>query len=397
MTHYGRKIMPRFSFPLIALLCVSSSSSAKHIDDSPNGSQRRRLRLGGGYDNDHAESEQTYRENESAFYDLSMMTDDEKLGLAKMAYSLTRYGDAVNWNELHDNFVHAILQDNSDSIRQQQTRNSRSQNSKRSVNHVNYDDAGDLHDMVTGATDDAYDGMIDDTLGGEIIVTSANNGLMKENYIIGDGNDKDDEAIHGNEQATDMLDSDMIGRHTSRRLSAIDGDVFDGYKYSKGACPNAGSLGVPCAPDNISALCNKYDRTEGSFSDCIDACRPAFCCIHDAPRDLNLYAPNCNTDENCSQYNYCYIAWWKLHDTVGPALFLRVEQDDEFYDIDAEEIEGNNAGDSLFTQVLLHHFDDINKVIEDGTKDNEFNADNIFLDEDYWVYPVANKVDVADP
>jgi hypothetical protein len=80
---------------------------------------------------------------------------------------------------------------------------------------------------------------------------------------------------------------------------------------------------------------------------------------------------------------------------VGPAQFLRVEQDDEWYDIDAEEIQSDSTGDAFFTQVLLHHFDDINQVIEDGTVDNEFNADRIFLDEDYWVYPVAGQVDMG--
>ena len=44
--------------------------------------------------------------------------------------------------------------------------------------------------------------------------------------------------------------------------------------------------------------------------------------------------------------------------------------------------------------MILHHFDDLSKVIEDGTINQEFNADRIFLDEEYWVYPVADKVDL---
>ena len=86
-----------------------------------------------------------------------------------------------------------------------------------------------------------------------------------------------------------------------------------------------------------------------------------------------------------------------MHDTIGPALFLRVEQEDDFFDVDPAEIENDSTGDELLTQVLLHHFDDIDEVIADGTLDNEFNADRIFLNEDYWEYPVANKVDVSDP
>jgi hypothetical protein len=67
----------------------------------------------------------------------------------------------------------------------------------------------------------------------------------------------------------------------------FDGDVFAQYEYSKGNCPKPGSLGVPCAPDNLPLLCNKYNREEGSFRKCLDACKEAFCCVHNAPRDLN--------------------------------------------------------------------------------------------------------------
>jgi hypothetical protein len=73
-----------------------------------------------------------------------------------------------------------------------------------------------------------------------------------------------------------------------------------------------------------------------------------------------------------------------------------VEQDNGFYDVDATEFEGYATGDSFFTQVVLHHFDDIKEVIVDGTIDNEFNADTIFLDEEYWSYPVVSEVGMED-
>jgi hypothetical protein len=177
---------------------------------------------------------------------------------------------------------------------------------------------------------------------------------------------------------------------SSRRLQkSFEGDVFGQYEYSQGACPNAGSLGVPCAPSNLSELCNKYNRDSGSFKECVNACKPGFCCVHDADRELNFLAPNCNTDENCPGYNWCYIAWWKLHDTIGPALYLRLEQDDEFYDIDAEEQATDVTGDPFFEQILLHHFDDVGQIIADGTVVEEdgssnFLADRIFLDPEYW-------------
>lgn len=70
-----------------------------------------------------------------------------------------------------------------------------------------------------------------------------------------------------------------------RSLQEEEGDVFDRYEYSRGNCPNAGSQGVPCAPDNLPLLCNKYNREEGSFRACLDACKEAFCCVHNAPEE----------------------------------------------------------------------------------------------------------------
>jgi hypothetical protein len=73
-----------------------------------------------------------------------------------------------------------------------------------------------------------------------------------------------------------------------------------------------------------------------------------------------------------------------------------VEQDDELYEVDATEFEGYTTGDSFFMQVLLHHFDDIEEVIADGMIDNEFNAYTIFLDKEYWLYPVVSEVGMED-
>jgi hypothetical protein len=203
-------------------------------------------------------------------------------------------------------------------------------------------------------------------------------------------NDASTFAVNSSEDVSTAKQQSKEASSSHRHLQkSIDGDVFDQYEYSKGACPSAGSLGVPCAPDNLPELCNKYNRDSGSFSACVDACKPGFCCVHDADRELNSMAPNCNTDENCPGYNWCYIAWWKLHDTIGPALYLRLEQDDDFYDIGAEEQATDVTGDPFFEQILLHHFDDIGQIIQDGTVVDEdgksnFVADRIFLDPEYW-------------
>jgi len=274
------------------------------------------------------------REANERFYDLDSLSDAEKLDVIKKAYYLSQV--EVDWRERYDLLMRTVHA------------------TKHEQNLIEH----------SFGNDDAYNGNIDDTL------------------------DSNTEASH--------MDPVLISNRRRLQKNNYDKDVFGGYEYDKGNCPNAGSLGVPCAPNNIARLCNKYDRNNGSLKACIDACSPAFCCIHDAPRQANFLAPNCNTDENCAQYNYCYIAWWKLHDTVGPGLFLRVEQDDEFFDIPAEEIEGNAEDDPFLTQVLLHHFDDIAQIIEDGTVGNEFNADRIFLDPDYWTYPVTGEVDIDD-
>ncbi len=365
-----------------------------------------------------------------------------------MVYSVTKLGDTIDWNQQRTNFIKSVAGN--------RHRHRGQKISVRIINNGN-DDAYDggiddtLHDAsvsstsaenadahdgggmdikdtetTTAGNDDAYSGGIDDTLGITSVPISSFATGNDDAYV-----GKMDDTLDGHEvalSATSQTNTTESGgeddegsetpisnrhanvegqivkpylrydRHRHRRLQGndIDGDVFDGYEYDQGACPNAGSLDVPCAPLNLSSICNKYDSVSGSFKECLEACKPAFCCIHDAPRETNYLSPNCNTDENCPQYSYCYIVWWKLHDTVGPALFMRVDQDDKFYDGAEDVINTDIAEDPFMTQVLLHHFDDIDRVIEDGTVDNEFDADRIFLDEEYWMYPESEKVDVND-
>ena len=103
-----------------------------------------------------------------------------------------------------------------------------------------------------------------------------------------------------------------------RSYSTSSYNPFKDYTYDLGNCPNAGSQGVPCAVNNLKQICDKYDRTNGSFKACYEACQPAFCCAHDAKN--NYLAEPCQSDENCAQYSWCYIVWWKLHNTIGPAV-----------------------------------------------------------------------------
>lgn len=268
-----------------------------------SGREYARRRLANEY-NQSPQDEKSSSSDKTSFYDLSPLTQAEKLQMIQAAITVNKLGDSIDWDEQRDKFHEAMW-----------------------------------HDMG------------------------------------------------GSKAESNKRESTKLIAKTSRRLqssSNIDGDVFDQYEYSTGNCPDAGSLGVPCAPENLAQLCNKYDRENGSFRACFDACAPAFCCVHDADRELNFMAPNCNTDENCAGYNWCYIAWWKLHDTIGPALYLRLEQDDAFYDIKGDEIAEDVTGDPVFEQILMHHFDDVQVIIDAGTVDGEFNADRIFLDPEYW-------------
>ena len=85
------------------------------------------------------------------------------------------------------------------------------------------------------------------------------------------------------------------GGGVSARQQGLDDDVVRNqgidipiYNYSRGNCPGPGdsAQAVPCAPDNLEQICSKYNDAiapndpPGKFSDCFNACRPAFCCIH---------------------------------------------------------------------------------------------------------------------
>ena len=164
--------------------------------------------------------------------------------------------------------------------------------------------------------------------------------------------------------------------------------MLDVYKYDSGNCPQAGSLGVPCAQDlNLRRVCDKYDEM-GSFRTCWESCKPSFCCIHDANPITNPTAGTCNTDENCAQYAYCYIVWWKFHDTIGPAIYLRMEQNDDFFDVPSSEVKDEAAWEGpekpFFDQLFKHHWDDIDVVIEKTTNDGKFDHKTVFDDRGLW-------------
>jgi hypothetical protein len=167
----------------------------------------------------------------------------------------------------------------------------------------------------------------------------------------------------------------------------LDNDEFVGvpipmYTYKEGEnCENP--LGVPCAPTSLKDLC---DRRTGNFADCLQACIPSFCCTHDAPPETNYLAPSCKQDPNCAAYAYCYVVWWKLSDTIGPANHLTLKSSGEFFNVNSSYFEDEHP--VFFLELLFHHFEDPEKIFKAGFNltgsEPRFDPDLVFSDPDYW-------------
>ena len=147
--------------------------------------------------------------------------------------------------------------------------------------------------------------------------------------------------------------------------------------YCPEGCPDCDpNSPLPCPRVSMKQVCDKHndelyppgDPKAGTrianFNDCYDMCKPSFCCIHDSTS--TELSPTCagnigpNKYENCPLYYPCYIIWWKLHDTIGPATYLRVEGSEEpfFKGLNFETIQQDFTQDKVFfNQLYNHHFD----------------------------------------
>ena len=142
---------------------------------------------------------------------------------------------------------------------------------------------------------------------------------------------------------------------------------------------------LACPRSDMKAVCDKQNDTlyppgdpragsrVANFFDCYDMCKPSFCCIHDSLDEV--HSPSCSaTAANCELYYPCYVIWWKLSDTIGPATYLRVEQDEPFYDgLDFEFLREDFEEDEVFFQQLFAHHFDGEVPITDDTFENEAN------------------------
>ena len=97
------------------------------------------------------------------------------------------------------------------------------------------------------------------------------------------------------------------------------------------------------------------------MEECYQMCKISFCCIHDS---ISGEAPSCSKELNCKNWSPCYIVWWKLHDTIGPLSFLRLEQNDDFFNINSQYVVNDTtvgAGEDVtdfYRQLFFHHWDD---------------------------------------
>jgi len=147
--------------------------------------------------------------------------------------------------------------------------------------------------------------------------------------------------------------------------------------YCPEGCPDCDpNSPLPCPRVSMKQVCDKHNdelyppgdpkagQRIANFNDCYDMCKPSFCCIHDSTSEV--LSPTCagnigpNKYENCPLYYPCYIIWWKLHDTIGPATYLRVEGSEEpfFENLNFDTIRQDFIQDKVFfNQLYNHHFD----------------------------------------
>jgi hypothetical protein len=104
--------------------------------------------------------------------------------------------------------------------------------------------------------------------------------------------DRDEFPIHSTTNKADTVMPGILksGTSTVKKTTnvrqaddvAFNGKPIEDYTPSKGNCPGPGDVAanpIPCAPPDLSKICNKYDDA-GSFKACFEACKPSFCCVH---------------------------------------------------------------------------------------------------------------------
>jgi len=172
-------------------------------------------------------------------------------------------------------------------------------------------------------------------------------------------------------------------------------------------CTNPTSESLPCPDESLPQICDKYNN--GNLEECFELCkksvssriysflsiysfsfllnntkmpflsRSQFCCTHDS--DASTKGKSCADEDNCKNYIPCYIVWWKLSDTVGPATFFRLPGSRnflDFFNVDVDFIKAELNIDpaiSNFRSDYQFHY----------TNDDVDLDDKVFALEDNWV------------
>ena len=136
----------------------------------------------------------------------------------------------------------------------------------------------------TVADDDATSSGSNSTANGDDQTSAGENSTVPGGNSTETGDDKlptmgDDGTATGDDKIKPTVTTSPAGsgdNHEGKKFITI-----PKYEYNKGNCPDAGdsSAKVPCAPDNLDQLCDKY-QDGSSFTKCWEACIPSFCCIH---------------------------------------------------------------------------------------------------------------------
>ncbi len=118
-------------------------------------------------------------------------------------------------------------------------------------------------------------------------------------------------------------------------------------------CFEADSPDIGCPDSDIGAKCDKYNPA-ASFSSCMATCIDAFCCIHDSQ---SKRATSCSNEKNCVFFDPCYIVWFTLHDTIGPAPYIRLDKTEPFFDVSDAQLEQMFLDrPDFYDQLFGHHF-----------------------------------------
>jgi len=129
------------------------------------------------------------------------------------------------------------------------------------------------------------------------------------------------------EQKQQNASSTLRGKQKHLGKRRVQGGVPDFPAYN-GQCVKTSEIDCPPDDNSLPVLCDKYNG--GNFEECFQTCKPSFCCTHDGGSMKSL---SCADDFNCRYWTPCYIAWWKISDTIGPATFPRLTQTDDFFNV----------------------------------------------------------------